>query len=43
MPVLGNFLESEQYHPRPPAASPDSAPGQLFGDVWEWTCSPYVP
>jgi ergothioneine biosynthesis protein EgtB len=46
VPVLGNFLESEQYHPRPlpPGASADShSPLQLFGDVWEWTGSPYVP
>ena len=30
--------------PRPPAAS-DAAgsPSQLFGDVWEWTRSPYSP
>jgi len=36
----GNFLESERLHvaPAPPA------PGlqQMFGDVWEWTASPYV-
>ena len=46
IPVLGNFQESEQYHPRPLASGHPPAnthPGQLFGDVWEWTASPYVP
>jgi ergothioneine biosynthesis protein EgtB len=44
-PMLGNFLDSEQYHPRPLTAPPQdpSAPLQLFGDVWEWTASPYLP
>jgi ergothioneine biosynthesis protein EgtB len=32
----GNFLESGQFHP---AAS--NGP-QFFGDVWEWTASPYT-
>ncbi|HYH41636.1 MAG TPA: ergothioneine biosynthesis protein EgtB [Burkholderiales bacterium] len=36
----GNFVESGLYHPRP-AAGPDDA--QWFGDVWEWTASPYSP
>jgi ergothioneine biosynthesis protein EgtB len=43
VPVVGNFLESEQFHPRPPVAGTNSAPLQLFGDVWEWTGSPYTP
>ncbi|MCA1684412.1 MAG: ergothioneine biosynthesis protein EgtB [Planctomycetia bacterium] len=47
VPVRGNFLEDERYHPRPAAASGSSgaapSPLQLFGDVWEWTGSPYVP
>ncbi len=46
LPALGNFLESEQYHPRPVASGAPAdgpAPLQLFGDVWEWTGSPYVP
>ena len=35
----GNFVESERFHP-----VPCSRPGlqQMFGDVWEWTASPYV-
>jgi ergothioneine biosynthesis protein EgtB len=39
--IVGNFADSEAFHARP--ASP-SAEGlqQMFGDVWEWTSSPYV-
>ncbi len=39
-PVEGNLLERERYHPAPPDASDGLL--QLFGDVWEWTASPYV-
>ncbi|HSA93784.1 MAG TPA: ergothioneine biosynthesis protein EgtB [Terriglobales bacterium] len=39
-PVVGNFLESERFHPVPAAASRSLR--QIFGDVWEWTASPYV-
>jgi ergothioneine biosynthesis protein EgtB len=38
-PVGGNFVESGQLHPTP--ARGDGV-GQLFGDVWEWTQSPYT-
>jgi ergothioneine biosynthesis protein EgtB len=42
VPVEGNFLESARLHPAPAAAQ--SGPlVQLFGDVWEWTRSPYTP
>jgi ergothioneine biosynthesis protein EgtB len=42
--LTGNFVERQAGHPLPvhPAASP-SALQQLFGDVWEWTQSPYTP
>jgi ergothioneine biosynthesis protein EgtB len=40
-PVEGNFVESGHLHPAPADAS-SASPGQLFGDVWEWTASPYV-
>jgi ergothioneine biosynthesis protein EgtB len=41
-PLAGNLLESGWLHP---AAWRHSRPGpaQLFGDVWEWTASPYTP
>ena len=38
----GNFLESMALHPVP-VARPQTSPMQLFGDVWEWTSSPYRP
>ena len=42
--VDGNFLDSGALHPLPPdVAPPESAPAQMFGDVWEWTQSAYAP
>jgi ergothioneine biosynthesis protein EgtB len=40
--VAGNLAEDGVFHPRPASAGASSAPRQLFGDVWEWTASPYV-
>jgi ergothioneine biosynthesis protein EgtB len=39
-PIRGNFQETRRFHPRP--AHPDEGLLQLYGDVWEWTASPYV-
>ena len=38
----GNFVESQALHPLPVARA---APGllQMYGDVWEWTRSAYLP
>lgn len=36
--VEGNLLEQEQYLPLPA-----SGRSQLFGDLWEWTASAYLP
>jgi ergothioneine biosynthesis protein EgtB len=35
--VTGNFLDTGRLHP-----APDDKTGQFFGDVWEWTASPYT-
>lgn len=48
VPVEGNFVESRRYHPAPLAETlaAEHAPGrplQMFGDVWEWTRSAYLP
>jgi ergothioneine biosynthesis protein EgtB len=40
-PVSGNLLEGEKFHPQ--AASVASQMEQLYGDVWEWTVSAYLP
>jgi ergothioneine biosynthesis protein EgtB len=42
LPVEGNFAESGCLHPQP-APKSVHGPGQLFGDVWEWTASAYAP
>ncbi|HSC06617.1 MAG TPA: ergothioneine biosynthesis protein EgtB [Steroidobacteraceae bacterium] len=41
-PVEGNFLESERFHPQP-SGNKSAGPVQMFGDLWEWTASPYFP
>lgn len=40
-PIEGSFLESGALHPQP--ASGNAPLTQMFGDVWEWTASAYVP
>jgi len=35
-----NLLEAGRFHPTP--APPASGLQQMFGDVWEWTSSPYI-
>ena len=39
----GNFVEHEYLHPQANGSTDLSHPTQLFGDVWEWTMSPYMP
>ncbi|HXQ21710.1 MAG TPA: ergothioneine biosynthesis protein EgtB [Candidatus Acidoferrales bacterium] len=41
-PLSGNFVESGRRHPAPADATPPAGLTQIFGDVWEWTQSPYV-
>jgi ergothioneine biosynthesis protein EgtB len=43
VPVTGNFLEGGRFHPAAASAGDSAQLAQLFGDVWEWTQSPYVP
>ncbi len=40
LPIEGNFREQNFLHPAPLECDSDE-PAQMFGDVWEWTCSPY--
>ncbi|MDV6011055.1 ergothioneine biosynthesis protein EgtB [Haloechinothrix sp. LS1_15] len=40
-PLDGRLLDPDRLHPR---AAPDGrGPRQMFGDVWEWTGSAYLP
>ena len=39
-PVAGRFVEAGLFHP---AADAGAGPQQLFGDVWQWTQSAYLP
>ncbi len=42
--VEGIFVESRRFHPAASQAPSDGAPlCQIYGDVWEWTRSPYAP
>jgi ergothioneine biosynthesis protein EgtB len=41
-PVDGAFVEARRFHPAPAPAGAGEAPRQLYGDVWQWTRSPYV-
>ena len=42
LPLQGNFVESRQFHPIQPTAARSDQLQQCFGDVWEWTSSPYA-
>jgi ergothioneine biosynthesis protein EgtB len=42
LPATGNLLEDGTLHPLPLGEGPAKGPAQMFGDVWEWTASPYV-
>jgi ergothioneine biosynthesis protein EgtB len=47
VPIEGNFTDSRHFHPRADYAAAPSGNKpvlrQMFGDVWEWTASPYIP
>jgi ergothioneine biosynthesis protein EgtB len=45
LPLTGNFADCGHLHPcaDAPTGSDDKSPRQMFGDVWEWTASPYTP
>lgn len=39
--INGNFLEDRHYRPQP--AQPAKGITQMYGDVWQWTQSPFTP
>ncbi len=40
--IAGNFVESGMLRPVPASSGASGGLQQMFGDVWEWTQSPYV-
>jgi ergothioneine biosynthesis protein EgtB len=42
-PVVGNFADRGAFHPLPQKDPVGDEPVQMFGDVWEWTQSAYLP
>lgn len=42
LPLTGNFVDSGRLRPRPAPAASDR-PRQMYGDVWQWTRSAFVP
>jgi ergothioneine biosynthesis protein EgtB len=44
LPIEGNFVDAERFHPAPAVSTNGhNALRQMFGDVWEWTRSAYLP
>ena len=43
LPIEGNFVDREGFHPAPVASAPNGKLQQMYGDVWEWTRSAYLP
>jgi ergothioneine biosynthesis protein EgtB len=43
LPVTGNTLTRRTLRPLPPRPDGGDRPRQMFGDVWEWTQSAYLP
>jgi ergothioneine biosynthesis protein EgtB len=41
--TAGNFLEQGRFHPVPAGVASEDQPVQVFGDIWEWTASGYLP
>jgi ergothioneine biosynthesis protein EgtB len=42
VPLTGSFVEAGRLHPAAAVASSDSL-SQLYGEVWQWTASAYLP
>jgi formylglycine-generating enzyme required for sulfatase activity len=41
--IEGNFVGTGRFHPGPVKAETGRELSQMFGDVWEWTRSAYLP
>ena len=44
LPIEGNFVDAQRFHPAPLAGeNRGNALLQMFGEVWQWTRSAYLP
>jgi len=43
LPIEGNFVDAQRFHPAPTTTEENGSLLQMFGDVWEWTRSAYLP
>jgi ergothioneine biosynthesis protein EgtB len=43
VPIEGNFVGAGRFHPAPAPDRGTRGLAQLYGDVWEWTRSPFQP
>jgi ergothioneine biosynthesis protein EgtB len=43
VPITGHFLDGGRFHPAVAPGAEDRGPVyQMYGDVWQWTSSPYI-
>lgn len=42
LPTIGSFAHAGHYHPQPALGRSDSLT-QMYGELWQWTQSPYTP
>ena len=42
LPVAGSFVESGTYHPAAATPPANEGPRQMYGELWQWTASPYI-
>ena len=42
-PIEGNFVDTDRFHPSPAQPGNNGQLLQIYGDVWEWTRSAYLP
>ncbi len=43
LPIEGNFVDTSRFHPGAAPEPNGTGLQQMFGDVWEWTRSAYLP
>jgi ergothioneine biosynthesis protein EgtB len=43
LPIEGNFVDTERFQPAPAETGLGDKLQQIYGDVWEWTRSAYLP